>query len=85
MELDLRRKSSRIHWRICAANTILPHSYTLSDHTSKGGEISFVSGGFTDVREGRDNGNSACVEVFRVYTAKNVSIIKEVRSGQSYV
>ena len=84
VEPDLRRKSSRILRRICAANTILPRSYTLSDNISKVGDIAFASGGFADVWKGRHNGNSICVKAFRVYTPKSLSVIKQVRTGQSY-
>lgn len=78
MELDLRTKSVRVLQKVRSAQAILPRSYVLSD-VSKCGDIPFASGGFADVWKGFRNSNCVCVEAFRVYTAKNLSVIKQVR------
>ena len=86
MDLDLRRKSVRILRRVCGSQTVLPHSCILSDNISKEGDIAVASGGFADVWKGRHNKNHVCIKAFRVYTAENLSKVKQVRNQfRSYV
>jgi hypothetical protein len=69
MSLDLRRRSVRILRRVCGLQTILPRSCILSENISKGGDIAWASGRFTDVWKGRNNGNLVCIKAFKTYGA----------------
>lgn len=78
MEVDLRTKSFRVLRRVCGSNTILPRSCILSE-ISKEGDIAIASRGLADVWSGRHNGDRVCIKTFRVYTAENLSKVKQVR------
>ena len=85
MALDLRSKSVRILQRVCGSQSILPHSFVLSDNISKEGNITFTSGGSADVWKGLHNGKRVRITAFRTYTTENLSKVKQVRNRWSHM
>lgn len=76
ISLYLRTRSVHILRRVCGLQAILPSSCILSD-VSKEGDISFASGGFSDLWKGHGNGGTVCVKAIRAETAENLHKIRQ--------
>ncbi|KAF9648289.1 kinase-like protein [Thelephora ganbajun] len=77
MKLDLREKTFRILRRVCGSQTILPRSCILSENIAIEGDIAISSGGFADVWKGHHNRAYVCIKAFRIFSAEDLSKIKQ--------
>ena len=78
MDLDLRKKTFRVLWKVCGSQIILPRSSILSNNVAREGDIAFACGGFADIWEGRHNGGRVCIKAFRVFAAEDLRKVKQV-------